>query len=151
MDGQIRLFESGACLLHIAQKSEALMPQDPVGLAATTQWVIAALNSLEMVSVPWWYLRICGQQENPLESWLGQRLEQLEAVLRTRSWLVSERFTVADLLMADVLRVPDVRAHGDRPATEEYVRRVTARPAFLKAYSDQIEHFRQADLLKEGG
>ena len=145
VDGQVRLFESGACLLHIARKCEVLMPEDPVGQAATTQWVIAALNSIEMVSVPWWYLRMCGQKENPLESWLGQRLGQLEAVLQTRSWLVSDRFTVADLLLADVLRVPDVRAYGERPASEEYVHRVTARPAFLKAYADQIEHFRQAD------
>ena len=55
------------------------------------------------------------------------------------------RFTVADLLMADVLRVPEVRAFGDRPATEAYVTRVTDRPSFKKAQADQIGHFEAAD------
>src|SRR3546814_2098216 len=58
------------------------------------------------------------------------RLAQLEAVLAERDWLVADRFTMADLLMADVLRVPDVRTRGARPACEAYVARVTARPAF---------------------
>ena len=62
-----------------------------------------------------------------------------------REWLAAGRFTVADLLMADVLRVPDVRAFGDRPATEAYVARVTDRPAFKKARADQIDHFEAAD------
>lgn len=47
--------------------------------------------------------------------------------------------------MADVLRVKKLRAHGERPATEAYVARVTARPAFLKAHADQVAHFAAAD------
>lgn len=43
--------------------------------------------------------------------------------------------------MADVLRVARVRAFGDRPATESYVTRVTERPAFKKAFADQMAHF----------
>lgn len=50
--------------------------------------------------------------------------------------LAADRFTVADLIMTDVLRVSKVRAYGDRPATEAYIERVTARPAFQKAHSD---------------
>ena len=57
-DGVLELFESGACLLHLARKSERLMPLDPAGEAATIQWMFAALNSIEMVSVPWWFLEI---------------------------------------------------------------------------------------------
>src|SRR3546814_10777262 len=72
-------------------------------------------------------------------------LAQREAVLAERDWLVADRFTVADLLMADVLRVPDVRARGERPASEAYVARVTARPAFGKAHADQLAHFAAAD------
>jgi glutathione S-transferase len=49
-DGEIKLFESGACLLHLAKKSEKLMPRDPAGEAETLQWLIAALNSIEMVN-----------------------------------------------------------------------------------------------------
>ena len=47
--------------------------------------------------------------------------------------------------MADVLRVPDVRSFGDRPATEAYVTRVTDRPAFKKAQAEQIALFKAAD------
>lgn len=144
-DGDLTIFESGAGLLHLASQSEALMPCDAAGRAATLQWVIAALNSIEMVTVPWWFLRMSGQKDNALAGWMDKRLAQLEAVLAQREWLAAGRFTVADLLMTDVLRVSEVRAHGDRPATEAYIDRVTARPAFQKAHSDQILHFATAD------
>ena len=52
-DGEVQLFESGAGLLHLARKSEKLMPRDAIGEAQTLQWTIAALNSMEMASVPW--------------------------------------------------------------------------------------------------
>jgi len=144
-DGELKIFESGAGLLHLARKSDKLMPPDPAGEAETVQWTIAALNSIEMVTVPWWFLKICGDADNQLTGWMGQRLDQLEAILREREWLAADRFTVADLLMADVLRVPEVRAFGDRPASEAYVTRVTDRPAFKKAHADQLRLFRAAD------
>jgi glutathione S-transferase len=56
-------------------------------------------------------------------------------------WLAADRFTVADLIMADVLRVAKVRAHGNRPATQAYIKRLIGRPAFRKAHADQIAHF----------
>jgi glutathione S-transferase len=76
---------------------------------------------------------------------MGSRLDQLEKVLNEREWLAADRFTVADLLMADVLRVAKVRASGHRPATETYVTRVTDRPSFKKARADQLAHFAAAD------
>ena len=148
-DGPLELFESGAGLLHLARKSERLMPPDPDGEADVLQWTIAALNSIEMVSVPWWFLKMCGDADNPLTGWMGQRLGQVEKVLSERDWLAAGRFTVADLLMADVLRVSAVRAFGDRPATEAYVARVTSRPAFRKAQADQIGLFEAADATRE--
>src|SRR3990170_1623582 len=66
-DGGIEMFESGAALLHLARKSERLMPVDPAGAAETLQWTIAALNSIEMVTVPWWFLKICGDEDNGLK------------------------------------------------------------------------------------
>lgn len=144
-DGGLQLFESGACLLHLARKSSILMPSDPVGEADTVQWTLAALNSIEMVSVPWWFLRMSGRKDNELTGWVTKRLDQLETVLSEREWLAADRFTVADLLMADVLRVRDVRAFGDRPATEAYVARITARPAFQKAHADQMDFYEAAD------
>ncbi len=144
-DGEVELFESGAGLLHLARKSEKLMPRDPVGEAQTLQWTIAALNSIEMVSVPWWFLEVTGAKENNLVGWLESRLDHMERVLNEREWLVADRFTVADLLMADVLRVAKLRSFGDRPAAEAYVARVTDRPAFRKARADQIAHFEAGD------
>ena len=144
-DGDIKIFESGAGLLHLARKSEKLMPRDPVGEAQTLQWTIAALNSIEMVSVPWWFLEVTGSEDNGLTGWLESRLAHMERVLKEREWLAADRFTVADLLMADVLRVQKIRAFGDRPATESYVTRITERPAFQKAYADQMAHFAKSD------
>jgi len=144
-DGGVDMFESGAGLLHLARKSEVLMPRDPVGEAETVQWVIAALNSIEMVTVPWWFLSLSGDEDNGMAGWATKRLDQLEAVLGEREWLVAGRFTVADLLMADVLRVAKLRAYGDRPASEAYVARMTARPAFARARADQMAHFAAAD------
>ena len=149
-DGGVQLFESGACLLHLARKSEALMPSDPAEAAQTVQWTVSALNSIEMVSVPWWFLRMSGDKDNGLTGWMSKRLARLEAVLSERDWLVGGRFTVADLLMADVLRAPDVRAFGDRPATEAYVVRATERPAFNKARADQIALFEAGDEQRAG-
>ena len=144
-DGELETFESGAGLLHLARKSDKLMPRDSAGEAATVQWMFAALNSIEMVTVPWWFLGLSGDEENGLGGWVEKRLGQLEKVLGEREWLVADRFTAADLLMADVLRVPKVRAWGDRPATAAYVTRMTDRPAFKKARADQIAHFAAAD------
>jgi glutathione S-transferase len=144
-DGDVHIFESGACLLHLARKSEKLMPRDAAGEAETTQWMLAALNSIEMVSVPWWFLEVTGAKENGITPWLGKRLDQLEKVLTEREWLAANRFTAADLLMSDVLRVSKVRAFGSRPATEAYISRVTDRPAFKKARADQLAHFAAGD------
>ncbi len=148
-DGDIRLFESGACLLHIAEKSEALMPRDPQGRADTLQWVIAGLNSVEMVTVPWWFIGLRKQPENPLEGWLGQRLQRLDAVLSGRDWLAAGRFTAADLLMADILRVSTLRRQLDPyPGLGGYLDRVLDRPAFRKSLQDQLDHFAAADAAR---
>ena len=150
-DGEVELFESGAGLLHLARKSELLMPRDVAGQAQAVQWTIAALNSIEMVTVPWWFLKISGDADNKLAGWVTQRLDHMERVLAGQEWLAAGRFTVADLLMADVLRIPDVRAFGKRPASEAYVTRVTSRAAFQRAYADQIAHFEAADRKRAEG
>lgn len=147
-DEGVKVFESGACLLHLARKSEVLLPRDLEGEAETLQWTISALNSVEMVTVPWWFLKMGGDAENGLTGWMTSRLGHIERVLGEREWLAAGRFTVADLLMADVLRVSDVRAFGHRPATEAYVQRVTERPAFKKAHADQLAHWNAADQAR---
>jgi glutathione S-transferase len=149
-DGDLRIFESGACLLHLAEKSAALMPRDPQGRAETVQWIVAALNSMEMVTVPWWFIGLSKPAENPLDGWMAQRLARLEAVLATRDWLAAGRFTAADILMADVLRVPGVLgAPEGYGALRAYVARACGRPAFEKARRDQLAHFAAADVVRD--
>lgn len=147
-DGALEIFESGAGLLHLARKNDRLMPRDPSEEAETVQWMFAALNTIEMVTVPWWFLGIFGEQNSRLAGWMGTRLDQLEKVLQKREWLVADRFTAADLLMADVLRIPKVRSSGHRPATDAYVARMTERSSFKKARADQLAHFAAADVSR---
>jgi glutathione S-transferase len=148
-DGDVTLFESGACLLHLAEKSETLMPRDAQGRAETLEWVIAGLNSIEMVTVPWWFIGLSKPPENPLDGWLASRLSRLDAVLAQRDHLAAGRFTVADLLMADILRVKKLHATlGPYPALQAYTDRTLARPAFAKARQDQLDHFAAADAAR---
>lgn len=144
-DGEVELFESGAGLLYLARKSEKLMPRDAISEAQTLQWTIAALNSIEMVTVPWWFLEITNAPNENFTNWMQSRLSHIEGILKARDFLAAGRFTIADLLMADVLRVPKVRAFGNRPATEAYIARTTDRAAFKKAHADQMAHFAAGD------
>ncbi|NTF46146.1 glutathione S-transferase family protein [Rhizobium rhizogenes] len=150
-DGDLTIFESGAILLHLAEKSPALMPTDPRGRAEVLEWVIAALNSVDLPSQPWALFRFMGfPGEAPearfVDDFLKARLDRMETVLAGREWLVGDRFSVADLLMADVMRQVE-RFDGltNHPACRGYVKRLVARPAFVKAYDDQMAHFAAAD------
>ncbi|MEQ1515878.1 MAG: glutathione S-transferase family protein [Usitatibacteraceae bacterium] len=150
-DGDVTVFESGAILLHLAEKSPALMPTDMRGRTAVLEWVIAALNSVDLPSQPWALFRFMGYPgDSPeakfVDDFLKARLDRMEAVLTGREWLVADRFTVADLLMADVLRqVEKFDGLAKHPACHAYVSRLTARPAFKKAYDEQMAHFAAGD------
>jgi glutathione S-transferase len=150
-DGELSIFESGAILLHLGNKSEALMPGDDKGRSEALEWLFAALNSVEAASLPWTIMIFSGQDgDTPawksLDSFLKARLKHMEPVLAAREWLAG-RFSVADILMADVLRLVD-RFDGLSafPACRAYVKRATARPAFAKAHADQLAHFAAADV-----
>ncbi|RPF72320.1 glutathione S-transferase family protein [Aurantiacibacter spongiae] len=147
-DGDVRMFESGACLLHIARDCDRLLPGDPQGRATAISWIFAALNSVEVVTMPWWFIGLSRPETNPLDDLVDQRLAAMERVLKDREWLAAGRFTAADLLMADVLRIPALRGRGDRPATRDYVARVTGRPAFARAHRDQLDHFAHAEKAR---
>ena len=149
-DGDISIFESGAILLHLGERSEKLMPADPRGRNEVIEWLFAALNSVEMASLPWFIFQISGDTaETPgrkhLDEFLKARLKHMEPVLAGREWLAGT-FSVADILMADVLLLVD-RFDGlaKHPACREYVARATARPSFVKAHADQMAHFAAAD------
>ena len=125
------------------------MPRDAQGKADTVQWLVAALNSIEMVTVPWWFINLSRPPENPLAGWMKQRFDRLEAVLEEREWLAAARFTIADILMADALCMPKKLGELERyEALTAYVHRACARPAFERAREDQMAFFAAADAAR---
>ena len=149
-DGDISIFESGAILLHLGELSGALLPTDPKARSEALEWLFAALNSVEMASLPWSIFQFSGDTgDTPgwkrLDGFLTLRLDRMEPVLAAREWLAGT-FSVADILMADVLRLVD-RFDGleGHPAAKAYVARAIARPCFTKAHADQMAHFAAAD------
>jgi glutathione S-transferase len=148
--GEVSIFETGAILLHLGAQSEALLPRDPKARLLATEWLFAALNSVEAAVLPW---SIFASQELPADTpvwshlvdFLNARLTHLEPVLARQDWLAGS-FSVADILMADVLRLVDrFGALADYPAAKSYLARAKARPAFQKALADQLAHFAAAD------
>jgi glutathione S-transferase len=127
------------------------MPTDPHGRSKATEWLFAALNSVKMANLPWSLFIFSGNTgDTPgwklFDGFLHQhRLKHVEPVLAGREWLAGS-FFVADILMADVLRLVD-RFDGlaEYPACRAHVARATARPCFLTAHADQMAHFAAAD------
>jgi glutathione S-transferase len=149
-DGDISIFETGAILLHIGERSDALMPAGPGDRSKVLEWLFAALNSVEMASLPWALMKFSGDTgDSPawqrLDAFLQARLQHLEPGLAGHQWLAGN-FSVADLVMADVLRlVARFDGLAPYPACHDYVARATARPSFVKAHADQMAHFAAAD------
>jgi glutathione S-transferase len=148
--GDLSIFESGAILLHLGGLSDKLMPEDWRARSKVKEWMFAALASVEAASQPWSFFMFSGEKEKTsmrtfFDSFLETRLKHMETVMEASEWLVGT-FSVADILMADVLRLVD-RFDGlaTFPACRAYVASATARPAFVKAYDDQMAHFAAAD------
>ena len=152
-DNGVTYFESGAILQHIGEISANLLPTDPQRRADAVSWQWAALNSVEMASLPWSIFIFSEIEEGAgwerLEGFLKMRLARMEDALEKSAWLAGS-FSVADILMADVLRLVD-RFGGltDYPAAKDYVVRATSRPAFQKAHADQLAHFAKADAGRD--
>ncbi|MCR9268175.1 MAG: glutathione S-transferase family protein [Alphaproteobacteria bacterium] len=150
-DGDLCLFESGAILVYLGEMSEVLLPADKAGKAKTLQWLMAALNSIEMATVAWTIFKFSGDEgpskgREALEGFVDSRLTNLERVLADREWIAAERFTIADIVMSDVLRLVDrFDALADCPASKAYMDRCMARPAFRKAHADQLAHFQDGE------
>jgi len=146
-DGKV-LFESGAIVLHIGERSATLLPRDPDARARAVQWLIAALNSVEphvqnlavldafYGGEEWARLRKPGA-----EAFARRRLEALSENLGDKPYLDGETFTAGDLMMASVLRIMPELLDGRLGG---YLDRCTARPAFRRALDAQMGDFSEA-------
>jgi glutathione S-transferase len=144
------LFESGAIVLHIGERSEVLLPKDPLARARATQWVIAALNSIEphLMNVAIIDLFYADQEWAKLRrpsavEFASRRLSSLSKALGEKPYLDGERFTAGDLMMSAVLRIRRDLVRNDKRLAA-YVERCTARPAFNRALDAQLGDFRDA-------
>jgi glutathione S-transferase len=147
--GALKLFESGAIVLHIAERSDALMPSDANGRARTSVWVFAALNSVEpqiqnLAELDLFHSRedwAVARRPKAVEA-VQNRLGALENWLGDRDYL-EDRFTAADLMMTTVLRnLRQTDIVSKRPVLQAYQERCEARPAFEKAMADHLKPFR---------
>jgi glutathione S-transferase len=147
-EGDLVLFESGAIVLHIAEHHSGLLPADAPARARAIMWTFAALNTVEAPILdlqiakfaegdkPW------AEQRLPLvRDRIRHRLRELSDYLGHREWL-DGTFSVGDLMMVSVLRRLHVSGLLDEyPNLAAYVTRGEARPAFARAFADQLAVF----------
>jgi glutathione S-transferase len=150
-DGHV-LFESGAIVLHIGERSETLLPKERGARARATQWLVAALNSIEpfLMNVAIIDLFYANEEWAKLRrpgavAFAQKRLSALSKSIGNKPFLDGDRFTAGDLMMSTVLRI---LKHTDIVTSDKclaaYVERCTARPAFKRALDAQIGDFRKA-------
>ncbi len=148
-EGDLTLFETGAIVLHIGQRCEALLPKDPDARARAAQWVIAALNSLEphimtVVGIDLFYANEAWapMRRPSAAAFAERRLGAVAKALGDKPFLDGDTFTVGDLMMSTVLRIAPPLVTD--PRLNAYVERCTARPAFRRAFDAQMGDFSEA-------
>jgi glutathione S-transferase len=150
-DGDLRLFESGAILLHVGAGCDTLLPSEPIARARATAWVFAALNSMEpaiqnLVAIDLFYANEeWAKARRPgAEEFARARLRDLDTWLGDKSYLEG-RFTAGDLMMVTVLRLlRHTTMVAEFPRLKAYQERCEARPAFAKSLADQMAVFEAA-------
>jgi glutathione S-transferase len=147
-EGDLALFESGAIVLHIAERHPGLLPGDPNARSRAIAWMFAALTTVQQPIVereafilfekdkPWYEVRL-----PILDDRVRVRLRQLYHRLGDADWLDGE-FSAGDLMMVNVLRRPAASALlPEYPNLAAYVARAEARPAFKRAFDAQYAVF----------
>ena len=148
-EGRPTLFETGAILLELAERTGKLLPRERDDLVLAKSWLFASLNSVEpcimnLADVDFFTKdkELRAKRRPTVVSSVELRLKQLQAALGTRDYLVGHDFTIADLMMATVLRSLDhTDILGMFPALSAYKARCTERPAFKAALAGQCGDF----------
>jgi glutathione S-transferase len=147
-DGDLTLFESGAIVLHIAERHAGLLPEDANARARAIMWMFAALSTVEPPIVDRDIVKYAERDK----SWRDERMAMVDDRIRARLGELSARlgdadwldgaFSAADILMVHVLR----RLEGsglleEYPNLAAYIARAEARPAYKRAFAAQLAVF----------
>ena len=150
-DGKVKIFESGAILQYVAERSGALLPSDPQAKYRAIQWTYAAVSSIE----PFVQFRALLKGPFAAQDWAEPatptfdhfaqlRLGQISERLGDNDWLEGGDFTIGDLMMVTVMRIANRSGQlANFPNLAAFVQRGEARPAFQQALSDQLAAFRE--------
>jgi glutathione S-transferase len=144
-EGDLALFESGSIVLHIAETRPGLLPSDANGRARAITWMFAALSTIEPPILDLQNAKFAEGKE----SWAAERLPLVEARIHSRLGELSDRlgdaewldgaFSAGDLMMVAVLqRLKPSGLLFQHPTLAAYVARAEARPAFKRAFADQL-------------
>ena len=147
-DGELSLFESGAILVHLAEREDKLLPASGQERANVLSWLFAAFNNVEPLLMelanvtifaagkPW------AEERKPgLLRAIDQKLERLETALGEREWFADD-FSIADIAMVSMLRIGGGGLLAGKPRLEAYRERGEARPAFKAALEAQLAAFK---------
>ncbi len=148
-DGDVSLFESGAIVLHIAERFGGLLPDDPAARARAIECMFAALNTVEPPIMDLAFVTIfeadqpwSKPRQAAVEQRIHERLKSLSDRLGNETWSDGDPFTAGDLLMVAVLRIVEdaglVEKYDNLAA---YMARGIARPAFQRALAAQMAGF----------
>jgi glutathione S-transferase len=156
-DGTVQIFESGAILQYIGEKSEALLPRETQARLRAIQWTYAAVSSVEpfvqfrTLLNSFWADQAWAEASKPTFDQLSSlRLRQLSNWLGDKAWLEGDRFTMGDLMMVTVLRLADRgKLLGPYSNLRDYVTRGEARPPFQRALEAQLATFREHEPIPE--
>lgn len=147
-DDGIVISESGAILMYLARKAGKLIPADPAGEAQVMRWAFAALSSIELPLMTIAFIdwapnpHGCGHRAQ-IAAWAERHLGNLDKWLDGRTYIATDSFTVADILLAHVLFVvKDERLLASHANVRAYRDRCQARPAWqrvIAAYRARVE------------
>jgi glutathione S-transferase len=147
-EGDLVLFESGAIILHIAGRRPGLLPADPAARARAIAWMFAAISTVEPPILdlstavilerdqPW-----AAARRPVLDGRIRERLDELARRLGDADWLDGD-FSAGDLMMVTVLRRLQPSGLLEAyPGIRAYIARGEARPAYQRAFADQLALF----------
>lgn len=144
-DGRPPLFESGAIVLDLALRASRLVGSDDVERGQVLAWFMAALNTIEpaLMNVAEMHFftddaEVKRRRTPVVTAFARQRLGEAEAAVSGRTWLVGDAFTVADLMVASVLKVASsLELLAECPTLAAHQERCFARKAYQAAIAEQ--------------